>query len=127
MTANTLFENALALITTQKTDVSDYADFALPVINLLICECFGLNNALRISAKKLPQVELPLVNSAEDEVDFEPQLLLAVLPYGVCAKLLVEDDAQKALYFQNLYAAAVNDSAVAVPQPIVDVYGGDGE
>jgi len=128
MTANQLYEAALALMIESTATAGDYNDFALPVINSLLAETFSANNALRIKAGKEELAEIPMLNSMRDEVPYEPILLRTALPYGVCAKLVIDDDDMgKVAYYQNQYVGFVNDFVCTVPGVVVDVYGSDGE
>lgn len=122
MTADTLYQNALALIVTDKADSSDYTAFAPAVINLLLAETFEINNSLRVSKGLQPLESAPQISSLSEEPDAESELLRTALPYGICAKLLVDDDISRAVYFQNQYALAVKECDRCVGGTVSDVY-----
>lgn len=128
MTANQLYESALALMIESTATAGDYNDFALPVINGLLAETFSANNALRIKAGKEELKEIPTLSSLLDEVEYEPILLRTALPYGICAKLIIDDDDMgKVAYYQNQYVGFVNEYTSAVLGVVADVYGSDSE
>lgn len=128
MTAATLLGNALALLLTTSAQTPEYAESALPVINMLLGEISVYNDMARRSTGKPPLEKMMRVDGMEDELPCEEIFAVTALPNGLCAKLLIDDDDMaKVAWFQNQYIQAINDAAKAIPVAIVDCYpGGDG-
>jgi hypothetical protein len=49
--------------------------------------------------------------SMEDEVDLSDDICMGVLPYGLAARLLGQEDTQMSSYFSQLYNNALSDAA----------------
>lgn len=101
----------------------DYARHALDIINLLIYEANGINDSMRLARGEPPLSSAPTLESLDDELLLEAELVQRALLYGLCAKLLVDDDLARAAYFQNLYTAGARGCVCASASPIADVYG----
>ncbi len=125
MKATQLLNNALAILATTKEQSPEYADFAVPLINLLLMQTFECNNSIR-SAKGLQELdEVYEIESLEDELPCENELAREALPLGLCARFVMdEDDMAKVAYYQNEYVAAVQDAGRWTCTKIKDVYGG---
>ena len=122
MTAQTLLDNALALILTSSSQTPEYRVHALPVINMLLAETEGYNNMIRANKGKDEKTGL-FIQSLDDELPCEQELALSALPNGLCSKLMMDDDdLAKVAYFQNQYAAACEAAAICVSQAVTDVY-----
>ena len=70
------------------------------------------------------------LTSMEDEVDLDQNICTGVLPYGLAARLLGQEDKELASYFSNLYdsnLAIAKDSVegkyIAKQKPRDNVYG----
>ena len=123
MTANDLYERALALIAEE--DSSVYSAFAVPLINSLIADTYITNNTIRVYANKKPLDSIPAITALTDELPCEDTLTLAALPYGLASKLLIDDvDLNRMVFFYNMYVNAVKECFKAISTSIDDVYGG---
>ena len=123
MTANDLYENALALIAEE--DSSVYSAFAVPLINSLIADTYITNNTIRVYNNKEPLDAIPVISELTDELPCEDTLVSAALPYGLASKLLIDDvDLNRMVFFYNMYVNAVKECIKAIPASIDDVYGG---
>lgn len=123
MTAKQVLDAALSLLFETGATAGDYTAFSLPLLNLLLPELLSLENGRRDAegAKRLE--EAPELLSLDDEIPYSRTLLRSVLPYGLAAKLVYDDnDMGKVSYFQQLYVNAANTFAQAVPETVVDVY-----
>ncbi len=123
MTAQQLLDNALALLLTSSTQTPEYADHALPLINMLLGEIGVYNNLIRENSGKTPVTELLSVAGMEEQLPCEHALAVTALPSGLCAKLLMDDDDMaKVAYFQNQFVAACEAAAQGAAKPVADVY-----
>lgn len=125
MTSETLLDNALALLLTTSSQAPEYRDSALPLINMLLAEITPANNILRAARGKAP-ADAPLqVGSLDAALPCEPEFSAAALPFGLCARWLMDDDdLAKAAWFQNQFVQAAEDAAGTVAQPVADYYAG---
>ncbi len=127
MTAVTLLDNALALLATTRAESPEYTQFALPLINVLLAETQGYDNSIRAYKGLAEQREVQRIEALSDELPAQDELSAAALVYGLCAKLLLdEDDMARMAYFNNAYVSALADASKFVAVPVADVYGGDG-
>jgi len=75
---------------------------ALSLINLLLGELFELDHALK--GKELPlRGTVPQISSLEDEVELEEVLLCSVMPLGLAAFLLYEEEKDRGGFFLQCY------------------------
>ncbi len=126
MTAAKLLDNALALLTTTRAQSPEYAEFAVPLINLLLAETHGCDNSLRASKGLAEREEAGEIASLDEELPCEPELARAALPFGLCARLVMDDDDfARAAYYYNQYTVAVEETGRWVPGAVADVYGGE--
>lgn len=124
MTAQSIFDNTLALLIVPERDAADYKSVAVPMINVVLSELFAVNNTVRIARGKPELSEIPTIASLSDEADIEPYVVYKAMLYGVASRLIADDDLQRAVYFHNLYAAGAADCCRAVNSGIIDVYRG---
>ena len=127
MTGQKLFETALSLMATAADEAPEYAPHAVAMINLLLAQTAGINGALRAEKGLAPLLQLPQIEALSQTLPCEEELCICALPYGLCAKMLpAEDEMQKAAYYQNLYAMALDDLKRYESTAVVDWYGGGG-
>lgn len=128
MTALQLLNGALALLGTTSTLSPDYSQYALPLINLLIAETFDVNNTIRLYKQKEELAEIPSISTLEDTMPTEEELNRSAFIYGLCSKLLLnDDDMARVSYFQNMCASEIDAAVKGVPRGVIDVYGGTSE
>lgn len=103
MTSRQIFNQTVTLMFGDASDREDYAPYWHDILNILLAETNGLNNALRIEAGKSSRSGIPYICSFDEEVDCEPLLARAVLPLGGAAYMFLEDEPQIASYYMNIY------------------------
>lgn len=54
---------------------------------------------------------LDRLETMEDEVDLDDNICMGVLPYGLAARLLGQEDTQMSSYFSQLYNSGLADAA----------------
>ncbi len=102
MTVYELLTTAAALFF--ETDLSAYQEVALPLANMVTDECFEANNRLRRAAGKKPLPQPPRLTDLQETIPYEENLLRLVMPYGLAAKLIYdEQDSVRLNYFVNEY------------------------
>lgn len=123
-----LLENSLALLGTSSTASPEYAPFAVALINVLIAETSEVNNGIRVSKGKERLSQVGEIISLSDVLPCEEELTRSAFVYGLCSKLLLnDDDMARVAYFQNMCASEIEAAAVCVLSPVADVYGGGSE
>ena len=89
MTVDDGYKIALALI---GETGSDYDGVLMPLVNLLMAEMFAVNNSIRACNGENVLSEIPVVVNRSDSFVYDRALISEVLPYGLAAKLIIEDN-----------------------------------
>ena len=133
-TAQKVFERAMHLMdevneSTGAADTSDtkeYKNRTLAVLNTLRMECFPASDTYVVTTPGKRPV-CPEIENFESEIALDDGICQGVLPYGLAAHLLLDENPSVASYFQQRYEqmlAEAKRSIPAVAEDIVDVYGG---
>ncbi len=123
MTGKQLLNNALALLLTSSEISTDYGNYAVPLINQLLAEIAPYNEIVRVRDGKEPADSAMRIELLSDELPCEPLIAVMALPYGLCAKLLMDDDDMaKVAWFSNQFVAAAEACAGALAEPVTDRY-----
>lgn len=127
MTGKEIYYAALALIGEPKSSETDYdTDVVVGQINVMMPEIHEINQSLRKKAGEVILTEIPSIQSLEEDIPLVPVLARTVVPYGLAAKLLINDDElSKAAYYNGMYTNTMNQFDVAELDMMVDLYGGD--
>lgn len=122
ITASEIFAWALALLGESPQKSRGYEPLAVPVLNQLLMRCFQTENALR-RARGQASLESPAaVRSLEEPVDYDVRLCREVLPLGLAAYLILEDDPQRAAFFDWRFQRSLEQCAPAQFVPMEDYY-----
>ncbi|MBE5761006.1 MAG: hypothetical protein E7334_03295 [Clostridiales bacterium] len=122
MTGRELLESALALMAEEMQDAADYEKQAPALIRLMLTELFDLNNSVLVSKGKAPLVQAPTIADLTAQIVYEDEIVLGVMPYGLAAKLSLDDDRAKAAYFNAEYLEKRRYYLKTVFSDIVDIY-----
>ena len=122
MTGRELLESALALMAEDMQDAADYEKQAPALIRLMMTELFDLNNSVLVSKGKAPLVQAPTIADLTAHIVYEDEIVLGVMPYGLAAKLSLDDDRVKAAYFNAEYLEKRRYYLKTVFSDIVDIY-----
>ena len=126
MTGNDLLNFALAHMGEASSAASDYLGYAIPAINVLLSECFDINNSIREYKKLKPLKEHPFIQKLDEEIPYEQELMVECLSYGLAAKLILEDnDYPKFNYYNGMYIQAQQNCQYVKLHKIIDRFGGD--
>jgi hypothetical protein len=101
MTGTDLLNLALPLMFA--TDSTEYQAAAIPVINLLLADCFESNNSIRIFNGDAELTEIPSIAALSEELPYEDAINRKVLPFGLAGYLYAEDDATISTLRMNKY------------------------
>lgn len=122
ITASDIFAWALALLGETPQKSRGYEQLAAPVLNQLLMRCFQTENALRRARGQIP-LECPAaVQELGEPVDYDTRLCREILPLGLAALLILEDDPQRAAFFDWRFQNSLEQCAPAQFVPMEDCY-----
>ena len=133
-TAQAVFDKAMYLIDAQNensgatvtSDTKEYQVRTIGILNTLLDEVYPASDTFRLGADgKRPALED--IASFTDELDLDARILREVLPNGLAARLLSEENQELANYFQQCYEESLASARYNRPagfESIEDPYGG---
>lgn len=131
-TAQRVFDIAMGLIdevnensgATDTSDTREYKVRTLYILNALRGELYPYSDTYEITEPgKRPIVSV--IQNIEDIIDMDDFICQTVLPYGLAAQLLLDENPSSASFFQQRYEELRNGLANGLPQTseaITDVY-----
>ena len=122
MKAIDLYRSALALMPNSVEDEPMRAQF-LVVLNLLIGECFFIENGLREKSGKVPLATPVAITKNEQTLDLDWRVANALI-YGVAGNLYSRDEPVAAAGLLNKYEYERAQLVTCRFEQIIDVYGG---
>ena len=90
----------------EKQSSNIYNDYIVEIANKVLAETYEENNMLRMFKGKLPFIDgvaAHQVSSLTDLLDYEDEYLLDVIPKGIDANFLMDDDLQKMSIYETEY------------------------
>lgn len=124
MTVQELYDLAKATMFEKPTS-KDYDNYIIPWVNLLLSENFELNNHLRLKHDEDELDEVPWMESMDDEVPYEREMIREILPYGLAANFFIDDDLSKYDILHRYYENMQSKYSWGVETPVTDIYGGE--
>lgn len=100
---NDIYVTALALLGEFPEQDDESTKNMLALLNTLTADCFDVNNTLRAYVGKEKLSEIPFKESLDDVMEYEEQLCRDTLPYGLASLLILEDDTDRASFFDFRY------------------------
>ncbi len=133
-TAQWIFEKAMYLMdeASESTGLADHAETreyknrTLPILNVLRIECYPCSDTYA-ACEPGKRAVCPEIPDFETEIALDDGICQGVLPYGLAAHLLLDEDPTLASYFQQRYEELLNALRRSIPaqsEEIVDLYGG---
>lgn len=124
MTGTDLLTLSLALLGEAKEISEDYRDYSLSQLNIILSECFPVQNALLISRNEPPILQLFQLGSLDGDIPFDDILVVSCMSYGLAAKLVLEDSNELAKfnYFTQMYVQAMGNNSKWISESIEDFY-----
>ena len=95
----------------EKKSSTIYNDYIVEITNKIIAELYEENNMLRMFKGKLPFIDGPsahMVTALDSELDYEEEYQYDVMPKGITANFLMDDDLNK----MSLYETEYNNARV---------------
>lgn len=102
-----------------------YDDSIIPILNKVLAETYEENNMLRMKKGMAPfqdGVSSHMVSSLDDEIDYEEEYQYDVIPKGIDANFLMDDDLSKMSIYQTEYNNARVAHQVMVPYSTIKEY-----
>ena len=107
----------------EKPSSNIYDNYIVEITNKVLAEVFEENNMLRMFKGKLPFIDGVAnhqVSSLTDEIDYEDEYLLDVIPKGIDSNFLMDDDLSKMSIYQTEYNNARVMRQVMLSQDKID-------
>lgn len=132
-TAKWVFERAMALMDSLSdgsglADISDnteYKNRTISILNMLRMECFPFSDTYQITRPGKRPI-CPPVKTLDDNISLDDAIAQGVLPYGLAAHLLLDENPQTAAFFNERYQELLFGMRTGIPasvEPIRDEYG----
>lgn len=134
-TGQDIFDKAITLMgemsdsgETDWADTVEYKNRALNILNTLRGEVYQYSDTYATQKKKYPgrRPVCPVLESLDDNIGIDDVLAQTVLPYGLAAALLLDENDSMAGFFQQRYEELLRKLGANVPgewESISDVYG----
>lgn len=131
--AQRIFDLTMALMdelsesgATDTSDTREYKNRALFILNTLRGELYPYSDTYKLGDPgKRPIVSV--IEDFETDIDLDDYICQTVIPYGLAAHLLLDENPSAAAYFNDRYTELVMLLARGLPQgseDIEDIYGG---
>jgi hypothetical protein len=128
-TVQEVFDEMLRVIdAVDDQDVSDYENRTIGIINILAGELYIYSDNWKVSTPGKRPIVTP-VSTFDDEIGLDDYICRTVMPYGLAAHLMLQEDTTTAAYAQQRYDELKRQLAQGLPtesEGIVDVYAGNG-
>ena len=109
MTANEVYINACALIFEQPEADTDFKNYFLNFLNILLAEALPYQNYLLKIAGE-PEITAPTVTSFDEAIPYNNELCRTALPYGIVSFYFQdENDNFKSQDYRARYISALED------------------
>lgn len=123
-TVQEVFDVAMNLMD-EDTDTEEYEVRTISILNILTGELFPYSDTFAYGEERKRPI-VPLLVEFEDEIGLDDYICRSVLPYGLAAHLLEDENPTSANFFQQRYdelKAGLQRGLPAESEDIYDVYG----
>lgn len=107
----------------EKPSSNIYDNYIVEITNKVLAEVYEENNMLRMFKGKLPFIDgvaSHQVANLTDEIDYEDEYLLDVIPKGIDSNFLMDDDLSKMSIYQTEYNNARVMRQVMLSQDVIE-------
>lgn len=122
MTLNELYMKTKLWIF-EKPSSTNYENNIVPITNKVLAEIYDENNMARMFHGKLPWTDGMMahqVSNMSDDIDYEEEYLLDVIPKGIDANFLFDEDLARMDIYQTEYNNARVEKQVLLSQCVID-------
>ena len=127
-TVQDVFDKMLTIIdAVDDQDVSDYENRTIGIINVLAGELYIYSDNWKVSEPGKRPIVTPVAEFT-DEIGLDDYICRTVMPYGLAAHLMLQEDTTTAAYAQQRYDELKRLLAQGLPaesEDVVDVYAGN--
>lgn len=134
-TAQDIFDLAMGLMdevnessgATDTSDTKEYKVRTLFILNVLRGELYPYSDTYDIETTGKRPILYP-IEEFDDVIQMDDYICQSVMPYGLAAHLLLDENQQAANFFQQRYEELRNNLSRGIPatsEDIEDVYGGN--
>lgn len=109
----------------EKPSSTIYDNYIIEITNKVLAETYEENNMCRMFKGKAPffdGISAHQVSAMDDELDYEDEYLLDVIPKGIDANFLMDDDLSKMSIYQTEYNNARVMHQCMVPQSTLEEF-----
>lgn len=122
MTVQELYDKAKSRMY-EKPSSTIYDDYVIENVNRVLDDLFRQNNALRMYNDTAPLTSVPYVSQLTDEIQYEDEYAYEVMPLGLAAYFLIDDDLAKYdIYYTDYQNAQVMRMRI-VPKEKIEKWG----
>lgn len=127
MTAQEVYDSALALVGTDTSIDDSLQDYVVSWINLAMAEMFNAENSIRLNTGRKEMVSPLRITSLDEEIPYDPRFYGAFIYF--VAHWIYKDDRELsfAQEMYNRYVTEVKEHTMMIPGEIEDVYWGDSD
>lgn len=126
-TAQMVFDTAISIMDelddrgrSDNSDNKEYKDRTLAILNMLRGELFPYSDTYKIvEAGKRPIVKI--IENFEEEIGLDDYICQTILPYGLAAHLLLDENPANANFCQQRYDELKRDLSRGLPTESVDI------
>lgn len=107
----------------EKKSSTIYNDYIIEIANKVIAELYEENNLMRMFNGKVPFIDgvgAHMITSLDDDLDFEDVFQYEIIPKGITANFLMDDDLNKMSLYQTEYNNARVTHQCMVSQTTID-------
>lgn len=132
--SQSVFDLTMALIdevnesgATDHADTQEYKRRTLHILNVLQGELYPFSDLYEQGEAGKRPIPVPIINFTKDIASLDDYICRSVLPYGLAAHLLMDENPSAAGFFQQRYEelfAALSRGFTTGSEDIKDLYGG---
>ena len=111
---------------TDTADTREYKNRTIPILNILRVECFPASDTYRVTEPGKRPI-CPEIADFDTPIGLDDGICQGVLPYGLAAHLLLDENPDVAAYFNQRYDELLEEYRSAIPAQAEDIetmYGG---
>lgn len=111
---------------TDTADTKEYKNRTLAILNILRVECFPASDTYKITTPGKRPI-CPEIVDFDTEIGLDDGICQGVLPYGLAAHLLLDENPDMASYFNQRYSELLAQYRYGIPAAAEDIetlYGG---
>lgn len=108
------------------SDTKEYKNRTLAILNILRVDCYPYSDTYTVETPGKRPI-CPLIEDFTGPIGLDDAICQSVLPYGLAAQLLLDENPDQASFYQQRYEellASVARQLPAVEETVTDLYGG---